>query len=300
MENNHSWKELSGRLEKLFKDKEHEPGPDQLAELIQDHDAENIALALEDLDTEQAIKAFRAVPDRKSPEVLARLGPELAKKILKHLQPEHLTSLIKKMQPKDAAALLADAPKRKQADIIKEADAPLKVITDAENRMEFPRNSAGRLMTSQYIKIPPGRTVRQAINALRKTDLKEKIPEDIFIVNDAHEDAKKGREMLGVISVRHLLMYEDDQQIDDVMERKVVCIKAHDSQMDAAALLSKYRFQTLPVVDKEDHLLGVIPVDDLLQVMISRLRNLYTRAVGTDAQKMESLNAFQEAKLRVP
>jgi magnesium transporter len=84
------------------------------------------------------------------------------------------------------------------------------------------------------------------------------------------------------------------------MEKDIVCIRANDSQIDAAALLSKYRFKTLPVVDNEKRLIGVIPVDELLKVMIANLRNLYTKAVGTDAQKMSQLSSFQEAKMRAP
>lgn len=299
MEQNQSWKELSGRLEKLFDEKGKNPPRYELAELLEKCDAANIALAIEGLSTDKAIKVFQAVPKEQAPGTLALLGPELAKKILKHLEPAELEYLIQKMQPKDAAALLADAPKQQQEHILKGQAASQIVLDDAEARIEYSKNSAGRLMTSQFVRIPRGYTVKEAIDVVRKTDLNNKIPEDVFI---ADTDTKTGApcQMHGVISIRHLLMHDDDEKVDDLMETNIITIKATESQMDAAALLSKYRFQSLPVVDGHAQLVGVIPVDDLLQVMIARLRNLYTKAVGTDAQRMANMNSFQEAKIRVP
>lgn len=84
------------------------------------------------------------------------------------------------------------------------------------------------------------------------------------------------------------------------MATDVVTIVGTVDEEDAAALLSKYKFGTLPVTDKEGCLIGVIPADDLMPVIVARLRCLYTQAVGTDAETMERLTPFQAAKVRVP
>lgn len=294
MENDHSWKELAGRLKDLLEEKEY--APEDLKQLMSRCDEANMALALEELDTEKAIIAFGAVPESCASKVLSMIAPDRAKKILKHLDVSQFERLIDDMQPKDAAALVADAPSSQQRELLKNADIKPVVREEAETRLEYHSHAAGRLMTSQFVRIPEGQTVRDAIAAIRQTNLNEKIPEDIFIVATDTIPC----EVHGVISIRQLLMHEDDQLVDDLMETNIICIEANQSQMDAAALLSKYRFQTLPVVNKENRLVGVIPVDDLLQVMIGRLRKLYTKAVGTDAQKMAGLSAFGEAKLRIP
>ena len=298
MKTEHAWKELSGRLKSMFEKKE-KPTSSELTELFQNCDAQNIALAIEDLETENAIMVFKAIPHSFSPEVLALIGPDLTEKILKHLEPDQVKELIQKMQPKDAAEVLADIPKQQQKYILKDNDAPEKAITDAKLRMGYPKNSAGRLLTSQYLRIGKGQKVKDVLDVVRQKDFDEKIPEDIFVVDEA-SNKEHPVHLHGVISIRELLSHEDDAEVDEVMEKNVVCIKATDSQMDAAALLSKYQFKTFPVVDKDNNLIGVIPVDELLKVMIANLRNLYTKAVGTDAQKMAKLSSFQEAKLRVP
>jgi magnesium transporter len=297
MKPNHDWKELSGRLNSLFQKKEKPTAP-ELSELVQNCDAQNIALAIEELKTEDAVETFKAIPSALSSDVLALTGPELAKKILKHIDPGEVKKLIKKMNPKDAAAVMAAAPGKEQKEVLKSGKMPGKIVADAKKKVEYPQNSAVRLMTTQYLKIPKGKKIKEALQLVRKTDLKEKIPEDIFVVEEDHQE--KTVQVRGVISIRGLVTHDDETKVDDVMEKEVVCVNPFDSQIDVAALLSKYRFQTLPVVDKKNHLVGVIQVDKLLMVMIARLRSVYSKAVGTDAQKMAKLSAFQEAKLRVP
>ncbi len=181
---------------------------------------------------------------------------------------------------------------------MKEGKTPERVATDAEQRANYPKNSAGRLMTTQYLRISKGKKVKDALAIVRQTDCNEKIPEDIFVVDENSDD--KSVQIHGVISIRELLSHDDEDEVDEVMGKNVVSIKATDSQMDAAALLSKYQFKTFPVVDKNNNLIGVIPDDELSKVIIANLRNLYTKAVGTDAQKMAELSSFQEAKLRIP
>jgi magnesium transporter len=297
MKTDYAWKELSARLKSLFQKKEN-PATPELAELLKNCDAQNIALAIEDLETENAIHVFKAIPHSFSPDVLALIGPQLAEKILKNLEPEQVKKLIQKMDPKDAAAVLTDIPKHKRKGILNDGKTPEKVATDVEQRTNYPKNSAGRLMTTQYLRISKGKKVKDALAIVRQTDRKEKIPEDIFVVDENSND--KSVQMHGVISIRELLSHQDEDEVDKVMEKNVVSIKATDSQMDAAALLSKYQFKTFPVVDKNNNLIGVIPDDELSKVIIANLRNLYTKAVGTDAQKMAELSSFQEAKLRVP
>lgn len=183
MKTDYAWKELSGRLKSMFEKKE-KPTLSELTELFQNCDAQNMALAIEDLETENAIMVFKAIPHSFSPEVLALIGPDLTEKILKHLEPDQVKELIQKMQPKDAAEVLADIPKQQQKHILKDNDAPEKVVTDAKLRIGYPKNSAGRLLTSQYLRIGKGQKVKDVLDVVRQKDFDEKIPEDVFVVDE--------------------------------------------------------------------------------------------------------------------
>ena len=116
MKNDHSWKELAGRLKSLYEKKQDSGNVDErnsnLRELFKNCDPENIALAIEDLETANAITTFKAVPAAMSSDVLALIDPQLAEKILKHLEPAQVDNLIQRMRPKDAASVIADAPKK--------------------------------------------------------------------------------------------------------------------------------------------------------------------------------------------
>ncbi len=291
MKKDHGWKELAGRLKSSFQQEE-KPTLEMLSELTQQCDAQNIALAIEELDTEYAIDTFKSLPTDLSYEVMAMMSPDLAKKILKHLEPDQVKSLIRKMEPLDAASVLSDVPKQQQKYILQEKKMRKKVVADVEQRIVYPKNSAGRIMTTQFMQVPEGKTVREALALLRQSDLKEEVPDDIIITKNSVDGDDQPPRMIGVISIRELLSYSDDTLVDDVMEKDIISVNVNDSQMDAAALMSKYRFKTFPVINKENDLVGVIPADELLKVMIGRLRNVYSKAVGTDAQKMAGLTPF--------
>lgn len=300
MNNENKWKELAGRLESLFKKKDKKPEIADLRDLIKNQEPTDIAMALDELETEQAITAFTAIEKPVARQVIPKINAELAKKILKKLQPGELADLVKDLDPKLAAAVVTEAPKKEVESFLNDQLSHPTAARDVEYRIEFRKNAAGRMMTTQFVRLYPDTTVKDALKVISHTNPEVDIPEDLFVVNRVVNEKKMRNELLGVISIRDLLMHEPEKKIEDIMAKEVVTVSAETSQTDAAALLSKYRFQTLPVVDKENYLIGVIAVDDLLHVIVDRLRNLYTKAVGTDAQKMAKLSPWQEAKLRVP
>jgi len=292
------WKEIKGRLESLFKKNEH-PEHIEISEILNGQSPEMVALALESLDTEMAIETFNAVEKNIAPGIIEKINPELGGKIAQKLDPGELEEILRQIGDKDAASILSEPALKRAIKTVKGGLASPSIVKEASEKTKYRTNQAGRLMTSEFVKMQAGASVKECIDAIRMTDRNQKIPEDIFIV-DENAGHEKKHSIAGVISIRDLLSYKDDQIVDDVMTKDIVCVKANTPQRDAAALLSKYKFQTLPVIDNDENLVGVIPVYDLLETMTARLNNLYNKATGTDAQKMEKLNSFQEAKLRVP
>src|SRR5690348_9128122 len=140
MYNNHDWKELSGRLQASFKKKE-PPTKSHILELMKNCDAQNIALAIEELENEQAVTVFKAIPRKIAPNVLALTGPEVSKKILKSLDENYSKQLIKKMKPKDAASVVAAATDKEQKQILKKGRISKKVVADVAKRVEYQNNS---------------------------------------------------------------------------------------------------------------------------------------------------------------
>jgi magnesium transporter len=295
------YKELARRLKLLAKKKDADIKNDPGFLALTDESPADIALAFEALPTEKATLLFSMLSQQKAAEVLAKLEPALSKKILTKLSARKTAVALNSLPPRDAATLVTEAPKRRirqylNDDLLKSAAAK-----DAKDRLYYPKGSAGRLMTTQFIRLHIGLSVTDAIAEVRKTDPDVDIPENLYIVKKDKTNGNHTHDhLLGVVSIRDLLMADPHDKVEKIMAKDVICIAADASEVDAAALMSKNKFMTLPVTDKHGYLTGVIPADDMIQVIVDRMRNRYSKAVGTDAEAMEHLSPFQAAKKRVP
>lgn len=294
-----NWKKLAKRLKTLPAEKDTDLKAHPIRTALYNEPPADIALALEQLPPEQAVRVFAILKQSAASEVLSRLEPSLSKKILAGLPPAKIDAVLKPLPPREAAMLVTEAPKKEINHFIRNDRSRSAVITDVEYRMNYPKGSAGRLMTTQFIRLHSGTTVEAAIDRVRETDPNVDIPEDLYIVKKERGNKSHDR-LLGAVSIRDLLMAHPKDKVDKIMAKEVICISASAEEADAAALLSKHKFMTLPVTDEHGFLAGVIPADDIMQVVVARLHNRYSKAVGTDAEAMEHLSPFQAARKRVP
>ncbi|HVY73489.1 MAG TPA: magnesium transporter [Puia sp.] len=291
-----AWKDLAKRLNVLLLDEHHNNQIEEIKNILQGQTAADIALAMEEFLPEHSILVFEALDRSMTTDVLAKLEPERTSKILA-LHPEKLLNLIKSLPPREAAALMTDIPS-KLNNYVKKKIADPEATEDAQRRLCYPKGSVGRLMTTQFVRLQRGVSVAEGINIIKNTDPEVDIPDDVYVVEEVPGSSRF--HLLGAISIRGLLMCDPQAKIDDVMATDVVSIAADIDETDAAAILSKYKFMSLPVTDRDGYLVGVVPSDDLMPIIVNRLRRLYTQAVGTDAEVMERLTPIQAAKKRVP
>jgi magnesium transporter len=294
------WKDLAKRLNAIFEKPDRNPQAEAFRDILHDRPAADIALAMEELNPEQSVILFEALDRPVATDVLSKLEPERRKEVLSRLDPDNLPGLIEPLPPRDAAAILTEAPKRQLHTFLKRdaADTPAK--QDVHQRLNYPEGTAGRIMTTGFVRLNKGISIGDALGVVRQTDPNVDIPGDLYVVESEETNKASKNRLLGVVSIRDLLMCDPGQPVEEVMTTEVISVAAGVDEEDAAALLSKYKFTTLPVTDKDGYLVGVIPADDLMPVVVGRLRHLYSRAVGTDAETMERLSPFQAAKLRVP
>lgn len=293
------WKELAKSLKTLPKKKNADLTENPVCVALNKEAPADIALALEELSPEQATRIFLTLHQSVASEVLAMLEPGVSKKILGELPSDKMSAVVNSLPPRDAATLVTEAPKKKINSFINNKESEQVIVHDVEHRLNYPKGSAGRLMTTQFVRLHSGISVQDAIEEIRKTNPDVDIPADLYIIKK--ERTKKSHDRLqGVISIRDLIMADPKEKVDKIMEIDVICIAATANAPDAAAIMSKHKFMTLPVTDKEGFLVGVIPADDIMQVIVDRMRSQYTQAVGTDAEAMEHLTPFQAAKKRVP
>lgn len=294
------WKELVDSLKSLFEDENNLPESDAICSLLADEAAADIALAIEELEPEQAIQVFHCLNRSMARDVLMKIEPDLAKSLTKELDPGELSELVDSLPPREAALIVTEASRKQVREFVKDELSDPSAVREVESRMVYPKQTAGRLMTTQFVRLHRGTSIKDAIEVVKHTDPDIDIPENLYIVDRKVVDKKIRNHLLGVISIRDLLMCDPTKKVDDIMETEIITISANTAENDAAALMAKYKFMTLPVLDKDGFLVGVIPSDDLMQVVVARLRKRYSKAVGTDAERMEKLTPLQEAKMRVP
>lgn len=286
---------LAKRVAAILED-EH-PDPAALAAMLRGEDVGDIAVVMDKLQPRQCELVLRALDEDRAAELLTQLDPELTRELICGYDLPQFEHLLERLSPREAARVAADAP-RAYLDAANAKEPS--VAKDAKQRAEYPDGSAGRLMTDQFIRLRPDMSVADALEALRRTDPDVDTPDNLYVVGSNAKSGDSHERLEGAVSIRSLVMAEPAQPVREVMATEVITVEAGAKEDTAANLLSQYKFSTLPVVDKDGLLVGVIPAEDLMRVVVSRLRRRYARAVGTDAEAMEKATPLQEAKMRVP
>jgi magnesium transporter len=241
----------AGRLAQLH--------PSDLAEIIGDLSAQDAARVMGSLDDETAADA------------LEHLDADTQRTILDNLGTERAADIIEEMDADDAADLLGDLPEERQAELLAEMDA--ETADDLRELVRFGDHTAGGLMTTDYVWIYPHRTIAGTIEKIR-----ELAPESEFVYYLYVTDQSK--KLLGVLSLRTLLLAKTDATVDDVMETDVVSVSADTPAEDVASMIARYDLLACPVLDDEGKMLGIVTVDDAIDaIMPEKIANSLPRIV---------------------
>jgi magnesium transporter len=229
--------------------------PADLADLIEDLDYKKRTDFIEDLDVEVAAEAF------------AEMERDTQIEILEHLDNVQASDLLEEMAPDEAADILGELPEDK-------ADALLKLMEPEEAQevrrlMVYEDGTAGSLMTTEYLSLSPGITVNEAFTQLRRLAAEA---ETIYYLYLVEEDLT----LSGVLSLRELLMAEPDTLLGDLMQTRIISVHPQDSDEEVADHVNKYNLLAIPVVDNANRMLGIITVDDVLEMLIPDRSSLET------------------------
>lgn len=294
------WQPLTERLRALGED-DGEDAASRLRAALADEEVVTIALALDELPSEVATRAFDALDEGRASKILSMLGPDATKALGEHLSPDVFARLVAPLPLREAASTVVEAPSDGMASAVTRAPAqPAGMADELDARLRYPTGSIGRLMTTGFVRLDAAMTAHAALDAVRATDPQLDIPSDLFVVEPEQLSDGPRERLVGVVSIRDLTMARPDQQVGDIMATDPVAVPASANRIDAASLLAKHAFLALPALDAAGYLVGVVPVDDLLRDVVPRLRRLYNRSVGTDAETMAGLSPMQAARRRVP
>lgn len=230
---------------------------DELREWLEQLHPADIADVLEQVPVEQAVAVFALLPDYEAGEVLDEANSNLTGALLEAIDDERLADLIEALPSDDAVELLEDLPEE-------QSERLLALMEPEESRsvrelLAYPEGSAGRLMSTDVAALRAQWTVTQAIDYLRALPDLEKL-HYLYVVDVV------GR-LIGVLPVRALVLNQPQTLIGAIADADVISVRVDTDQEDLAELISKYDFTAIPVVDAQDRLLGVVTVDDALDVL---------------------------------
>lgn len=227
------------------------------AALARENEAD-IAEFLEELPQDRVLLAFRTLPKEVAAEVFSDLPPETQQVIITAATDQEVTALVEELYVDDAVDMLEELPANVVKRVLKNASPDTRKLIN--QFLNYPDSSVGSIMTAEFTDLKQTMTVSQAIDHIRRTGENSESVYTCY-VTDA------GRRLEGVLTIKELLLARDEQHIADIMETEVITAETTEDQEEAVARMMKYDFISLPVVDKEGRLVGIVTVDDVMDVM---------------------------------
>ena len=218
----------------------------------------DIAEFLDELDVEQEILVFRLLPKDVAAEVFTYLeNADDQEKLIGALSDKELREVLDELYMDDTVDLIEDMPANVVSRILRNTDASTR--SQINQLLNYPKDSAGSIMTTEFVDLHPDATVEQSFARIRKVGLDKETVYTCYVTQN--------RVLLGVVTVRRMLLSSYETRIGDIMETNVLSVNTHEDKEDVAQLFSKYDLSALPVVDGEDRLVGIITFDDAMDVM---------------------------------
>ncbi|MEM7645308.1 MAG: magnesium transporter, partial [Pseudomonadota bacterium] len=218
----------------------------------------DVAAVLEILDTEGRISIFQLISDpERQADILSHIGKKFQLEIAHVFEIPKLQQLLGFMDSDDAADLLGHLPDELSQKVL--AGLNKDELQEVEELMSYPEDSAGGLMSSEFLTIDEGFSVREAIAKIQEMD-EDLISFYIYVVNDSSR-------LVGVLSLKQLLLSRPQDLLKDIMSMDVISVDLSTDQNEVAKVVEKYDFLSLPVTDENQNLVGVITVDDVIDVI---------------------------------
>ena len=218
----------------------------------------DIAGIFNSLDDKRIPLMFRLLPKELAAETFVEMEPEDQELLIQGFSDNELKEVLGELYVDDAVDIIEEMPANVVRRILSQADPEMR--QSINQILRYPENSAGAWMTTEYVSLRPNMTVEEAILRIRRQGVDKETIYTCYVTKD--------RTLLGIVTVKDLLLAEDDEMlISDLMETDLISVTTHTDQEEVARIFSKYDFIALPVVDMENRMVGIVTVDDAIDVM---------------------------------
>ncbi|AVQ29585.1 MULTISPECIES: magnesium transporter [Fusobacterium] len=253
----------------------------KLKESLMEENPVDIAELLEDLTKEQSLKIFRILPKDTSAEVFSYLSSEKQQEIVENITDEEIRHIIDEMFIDDTVDFIEEMPANIVDKILQNTSPDTRQLIN--QFLKYPENSAGSVMTVEYVSLKSGMNIGQALNHIKKVGIDNETIDICYIIDNQ-------RKLVGFISLKSLIFLDDILPLVDAMETNVISAITTDDQEFIASQFRKYDLTSMPVVDNEGRLVGIITIDDVVDVI--------DQENTEDFQKMAAMNPSDEEYLK--
>ncbi len=236
---------------------------------------------------------FRLLPKEQAAETFVEMDEDAQELLIRSFSDSELKEVLDEMYVDDAVDLVEEMPANVVKRILRQADPETR--KSINEILKYPEDSAGSIMTTEYVSMRPKMTVAEAIKRIRRVGVDKETINNCFVIND-------GRVLLGQVTIQDLILADEDEHIGEIMDKNVICAETADDREAVAQSFSKYNLLVMPVVDEEHRLVGIVTSDDVMDVL--------EEEATEDIEKMAAImpvdkpylktGVFETAKSRIP
>lgn len=264
-----------------------------LLDILVTMNAVDVAAIFEDMPQDKLPLLFRLLPKELAAETFVEMDPETQELLIQGFSDNELKDVVDELYVDDAVDIVEEMPANVVKRILKQADPEMrKMINEI---LKYPDDSAGSIMTTEYVSLRPNMTVEEAIKRIRRVGVDKETIYTCYVT-------ETNRKLIGMISMRTLILADDDDVIEDIMESNVISANTLEDQESVAQMFTKYDFSALPVVDQENRLVGIVTVDDAIDVLQEETTEDMEKMAAmlpTDKPYLRT-SAFDTFKSRIP
>ena len=266
------------KIQELVDNKKYSQVKEQLIKM-NEHD---IAEILEELSPKEKIKVFRLLPKDTSADVFSYLETDTQTAMITSLSDSEAVDIINDMAADDATDLIDEMPANVVNKLLSKVDKETR--RDINQLLKYPENSAGSIMTVEYLDFKEYNTVRDAVKQIRR-EYEEKETIDTIYITD------KSRKLIGTLELKDLLIHNDDMTVGEIMESDIISVNTLMDQEKVAEIIKDYDLNSVPVVDSENKLVGIITIDDVIDII--------EQETTEDIEKMNAILPTEKSYLKL-
>lgn len=220
--------------------------------------AVDIALLLSNLEDKERAFAFRLIPKDKAADVFSNMSNPIQSYLVKISTEKELRELLDNLYMDDTVDLLEELPANLVTRILHTVSSDKRDLIN--QLLKFPENSAGSIMTTEYVSLKKTMTIKETMKHIKEVGIHKETIYTCYVLEN--------RRLIGIVSAKDLMTLDDNTFIQDIMETEIISVGTHTDQEETARLFSKYDLLALPVVDLDNRMVGIITVDDAMDVMV--------------------------------